>query len=813
MDKKLTAFEKQQQECASKINEYKLASEANIVASIYKEPELMYDIDLEIKDFGHNIWRCWFAVAEGLVIKEKKSSLDEISVGIYLEKHLKLKAKIDEYGGYSIINDAKAYINLDNFHSYVNDIKKFNILLELLKYGFPIADKLSDFLDKTSDEIYTELELLLNHTFLNAETDVKSYNAFDGINEFIDELNSGADVGLPFYNAELLNKETSGMRLGTMTGLGGLSGCVDKDTEYFNGCEWKPISEYQYGEKVLQYNSDGTTELVYPLNYIKDRCDKMYKIKSKYGVSQMLSPEHTVIYKSKRNNIMSISAEEMYNRHTNNKVGFTGKFITTFEYNGDGIDLTDNEIRLMCAVICDGSFSKNNTNYCRFHLKKDRKKIRLREILKSCNLEWKESISKEEGYIDFYCYPPIKTKEFTSYWYQCNQHQLQIICDNILFWDGSEKNGRRTFSTTIKSNADFVQFAFASTGHRATISCRDRRGRVREINGKEYITQSIDYSISITDRVLCSISGKEKSQIKIVSPEDNMKYCFTVPSHMLVLRRDGRIFITGNSGKSLLAFTYLVPSAIENNLPVVFILNEEDVNRFKVELICWCANNIFKEDLNKYQIRNGKYNDKIMSVLRKCAKWIEEKKEQHILTIVPLQSYSCDLAIKIIKKYARLGAKYFVLDTMKPSQNAKGEIYQTMMEDAVKLYDVIKPTNLNVHLLVTYQLNKSSHKIRKYTSDNIGMSKSIIDVMSLNIMVRHPYADEFGGEPKELKCFSLTKEGSKLPFTLNERKSYIIIFLTKNRFGRANHYQIVAEYDMGHDTYEEVGYCNILEDW
>ena len=94
----LTAFEKEQAQCAKKINEYKLTSEANIVASIFKNPELLYNVDLKLEDFSHNIWKCWFAVAYGLIIKEKKLGLDEITVGIYLEKHPKLKNKIQEYG-------------------------------------------------------------------------------------------------------------------------------------------------------------------------------------------------------------------------------------------------------------------------------------------------------------------------------------------------------------------------------------------------------------------------------------------------------------------------------------------------------------------------------------------------------------------------------------------------------------------------------------------------------------------------------------------------------------------------------------------
>ena len=124
------------------------------------------------------------------------------------------------------------------------------------------------------------------------------------------------------------------------------------------------------------------------------------------------------------------------------------------------------------------------------------------------------------------------------------------------------------------------------------------------------------------------------------------------------------------SGKSLLAFNYIIPSAIENNFPTVFIINEEDEKRYKKEMIIWVANNIFNANVSKYQLRNGHFGEELMKIFQQCADWIEDKKEEHVLTIVPLQTYSVNLAIKVIKKYARMGVQYFVLDTMKPSANA-----------------------------------------------------------------------------------------------------------------------------------------------
>ena len=42
----------------------------------------------------------------------------------------------------------------------------------------------------------------------------------------------------------------------------------------------------------------------------------------------------------------------------------------------------------------------------------------------------------------------------------------------------------------------------------------------------------------------------KRNFFKPIKPIDGCKYCFTVPSEMLILRNNGCIFITGNCGKS-----------------------------------------------------------------------------------------------------------------------------------------------------------------------------------------------------------------------------------------------------------------------
>ncbi len=337
-----------------------------------------------------------------------------------------------------------------------------------------------------------------------------------------------------------------------VTIITGYGGCVDADTEYFNGYEWKRIADYKKGDLVLQYHLDGKATLVDPLGYIKKKENKMTLIKNKLGsVNQCLSDEHNVVYVTSKGNLLKKPLTEVIKIHDSNPRGFGGKFITTFDYQGEGINLTNEEIKVMIAVIADGSFY-NNDKECHINIKKQRKKERLELLLKEANIPYK-SYTSDIGYNRYKFIAPLQQKEFEAYWYNCNKQQLQIIADEVLNWDGSLSNNRKRFSTTSKKTADFVQFVFSSLGYRTTISERNRVGQ-KHSNKSNYIRKSLEYELHISKgSKLVGIRSKnpeEKLKLQTIIPKDGYKYCFTVPTNMLILRREGRIFITGNTGKT-----------------------------------------------------------------------------------------------------------------------------------------------------------------------------------------------------------------------------------------------------------------------
>jgi replicative DNA helicase len=494
--KELTPYETELLLAATKVKEFKLSAEANIVSIFYRNPELLYAYDnLKLEDFTNNIWKVFFTIAHDIIIKEKKQSLDEITVGLYLEKHDKLKAKYEEYGGYDTIEKAKEYVKEENMTGYINELHKWNAILQLLKMKFPVYDKLSEFADMNAEEIYASYESKLNHIFVNVEGEVKSYNIAYNIKGLIEKLDEGLAVGLPYYNLPMITKETGGMLCGNITLIGALS----------------------------------------------------------------------------------------------------------------------------------------------------------------------------------------------------------------------------------------------------------------------------------------------------------------------------------NVGKSTFARNGILQSIVEKNEKIVIMLNEDGLEKWQREYLVWVANNIYKFDLQKYVVRDGKYSPEVKEILYKSAEWIEKQEENKTITIIPFKRYKTSLAIKIIKKYASLGVTQFMIDTFK---NDAGKVsdnaWLDMMQNMVELYDVVKPDSKNLHLTCTFQLEKGkTARQRYYSQDNIGMSKNMIDPVSTCVMLRNLFEDENTGGLKELKVFRLEgKNGrTKIPVQLNRDKKYQIAFIIKNREGSANEYQIVLEHDLSRNTLKEIGIVSVPVDF
>ena len=341
--------------------------------------------------------------------------------------------------------------------------------------------------------------------------------------------------------------------------LTGLAGCVDKETEFLTPYGWKKICDYEEGDEVLQYNEDGTAVFVKPEYYIKEPCDTFYHFETKYGINQTLSEDHILTYVSEKGKLR----HEPFSNYLSGEKLFRGRFITAFNASGNGINMSDDELRLNIAIIADGTLQKTNTrsHQVRFHLKKDRKKQRLLQLLDRMEIEYATHISSAEGYVDFYVTYSNPVKIFPKEWYGCSQEQLQVIADELPYWGGSFTKRRHgttvSVSSNVSENSDFIQYAFAATNRHATIQVNDRTSQQYLTSGKLYTRKSKEMKVVISDRILCGINTDKRDDHRMttfdpVPSEDGFKYCFTMPSGMWVMRREGKIAVSHNCGKTAL---------------------------------------------------------------------------------------------------------------------------------------------------------------------------------------------------------------------------------------------------------------------
>ena len=343
-----------------------------------------------------------------------------------------------------------------------------------------------------------------------------------------------------------------------ITVIGGAAGCLSKDHEVLTPSGWIKISEWK-GQQILQYHKDtGVAEFLKPEEFVKLPCDKLTRIEGK-GICQELSDEHTVLYKPDyKLESRTLPFTEVAKRHAKSKTkGWTGKFITTFNYNGSGIDMTEGELRLQVAVMADGRVVKEGKdNYTQMRFSKERKYLRLIELCKKFGLRYDDRGAKPcERYssgleYEVIVWPKTDEKHFTERYYQCSKEQLRIILDEVFWWDGSfakacggksQDSFTSRYFSKCKQDADFIQFAGAALGFNTIISTDERGERCFTTN------------VMKGGQGLRSLANKDKkAEFKEFVPEDGYKYCFVTQTGFFVTRLRDCIVVTGNSGKSFL---------------------------------------------------------------------------------------------------------------------------------------------------------------------------------------------------------------------------------------------------------------------
>jgi len=298
--------------------------------------------------------------------------------------------------------------------------------------------------------------------------------------------------------------------------LGGATGCVDGETEYLSPRGWVKIKDYPKRTKVAQFHPGGTISFTRPVDFIEKRCEHFYHFTGD-GVDQMLSPEHRVYYKI-GDEYKIESAEKVAEKVAAGT--FKGKFLTTFDYKAEGLDSKLYMFKATMMCILRGSFV-GFSNMC--FLKDLKNKERTIDILEKSKVEYRQL---ENGWL--YIQAPTLNQELPETLLEATEIQLEVLMEEVYESYDTDEG----IIVDSEMNAGIIQYALCRLGQRSTCDL---------INGKYIIKECIDdytYPLAVT--------------LVKSSKYDPYKYCFEVPTSLLLFRRNGKIFISGNTGKSFL---------------------------------------------------------------------------------------------------------------------------------------------------------------------------------------------------------------------------------------------------------------------
>lgn len=355
--------------------------------------------------------------------------------------------------------------------------------------------------------------------------------------------------------------------------------CFTQDTEVMTNNGWKLYSELTRQDLVASVDLD-TDEINFyrPIDYIfnEDVACEINTYKNK-NVDLSVTTEHRML--NRKSSIYNDEYRYDLSRDMSNR-GQSYFKVSGKNYKEDYNGVTDDEIRFAAWILTDGSITKYNNNptgFCIYQSKESTKEI-IRNLLNDMNISFRESVyerevntvcgrelvskpKKQTAFVinktqseenDLYrLLSVINTKDkFPEWMGKLSKRQFDVFLNEYILGDGSRKLGVDTSATVYgtEKNLSQLQYFCVLNSHKANLSINNRG----------------DYILTIVfDKEEVSIKPKKHMNS---SYYEGYTWCLTMPKSNLVVRRNGRVSIQGNSGD----FGWTANMAIKMSLEQMF---------------------------------------------------------------------------------------------------------------------------------------------------------------------------------------------------------------------------------------------------
>lgn len=314
--------------------------------------------------------------------------------------------------------------------------------------------------------------------------------------------------------------------------------CFTPDTFILTNNGWTLFTDLTYDDLVAQVLDDGTYEFVKPLEIINQQYKgPMLSFKDHHGkIDLIVTPNHRMVFQ-RINPYTGERVEHIVEAANVPGKNWFWKILRSAPAQDQNKTLSDFD-RLRIAFQADGSYTKT-ANKIRFHICKQRKIDRLREIINKLQLEHVEYIISTGG-IEFQI--TVDATEMCKYFHWVNTDKLcsswcKAFIEELSNWDATIRNDNKIkFDTTYKDIVNVVELVAIGAGYGVYIT--------KHVNNRKACFSDVYTAHILKNNELgwCSV------KVSYIDNYDNTVHCVKVPSGKIIVKRNKGITVTGNSG-------------------------------------------------------------------------------------------------------------------------------------------------------------------------------------------------------------------------------------------------------------------------
>lgn len=314
--------------------------------------------------------------------------------------------------------------------------------------------------------------------------------------------------------------------------------CFDEETEVLTLEGWRGFESISLDSQVatIAYPSR-MVRYQLPLEVIHfDWTGDEYRLFGR-NVDGVFTPNHTIIIENTGNKNLEKIEAASFSARANRKIPLCG--VSGFP----DFPITDDMLRLYVWMVTDGTIE--NTTLGRFHFRKERKILCSTKLLDRMRIPFTQNLRTDGTTgINFRIPSYLLTfsiKPLDGFIRFLSQKQAAIFVEEYCQTDGNHQ-GPKAFqiSTGKSSEADLLQHFLVTHGFSCNLSLR-----TRDLTNHGYGIYDV-WVLSCNSKAVWHTTTSHKA-MTVESVVEKPFWCLRIPNQTLIIRRNGKVHITGNS--------------------------------------------------------------------------------------------------------------------------------------------------------------------------------------------------------------------------------------------------------------------------